>query len=142
MKTATLIFTALVWTLTSENAQAQTKTSSALVQFEQNTAVIDLDPMGFKKRIEQGDVMLIDVRTPAEYVSGHIAGSTNIDWTGADYEKAFGGLDPAKPLLLYCAGGGRSDQAREYLAGKGYKVAHLAEGIAAWKKAGLPVVKD
>jgi rhodanese-related sulfurtransferase len=40
---------------------------------------------------------------------------------------------------LYCAIGGRSDQAREYLQAKGYKAHDLEDGIAAWKEAGLPV---
>lgn len=101
----------------------------------------ELEPPAFQKAIEEGKAVLVDVRTPAEFASGHIAGSVNIDWTGKDYEQAFAKLDLKKPVLLYCHGGGRSEQALEHLADKGYSVRHLDGGISAWKKAGLPVVK-
>jgi rhodanese-related sulfurtransferase len=99
----------------------------------------DLDPLAFKAEIDRGGARLIDVRTPREYAAGHIPGSENIDWTSPDFEAAFARLDPATPVLLYCLVGGRSEQAKEYLAGKGFRVKHLAEGYSAWKKAGLPV---
>lgn len=99
----------------------------------------DLDAAAFKARIDQGGAQLIDVRTAKEYAGGHIPGSTNIDWTAPDYETTFAQLDPATPVLLYCLAGGRSEQAKEYLEGKGFKVAHLVDGYSAWQKAGLPV---
>lgn len=93
----------------------------------------------FESAIKNGDAVLIDVRTPQEFASGHIPGSINIDWTAQGYEASFASLDPKRPLLLYCAAGGRSDQARAYLQDKGYEVRDLEEGIAAWKEAGLPI---
>lgn len=104
-------------------------------------AQTELTPKTFEEAIAKGDAVLVDVRTPAEYGSGHIDGSINVDWTGKDYETAFAKLDPNKPVLLYCHGGGRSEQALEYLESKGYKARHLGGGITAWKQAGLPVVK-
>ncbi len=98
----------------------------------------ELAPEAFQSAIAEGKAVLVDVRTPAEYASGHIAGSVNIDWSAKDYEAGFSQLDPNKPVLLYCLGGGRSEQAMEYLEGKGYSAAHLQGGISAWKKAGLP----
>lgn len=104
-------------------------------------AQTELTPAQFQEAISTGDAVLVDVRTPTEYASGHIAGSVNMDWTAKDYEKGFAKLDPKKPVLLYCHGGGRSEQALEYLESKGYKPQHLGGGITAWKKAGLPTVK-
>ncbi|MCB0765424.1 MAG: rhodanese-like domain-containing protein [Flavobacteriales bacterium] len=101
----------------------------------------DLDPKEFQQAIEEGDAMLIDVRTDREYASGHIPGSVNIDWTAPDYETKFGALDKERPVLLYCHGGGRSDQAKEYLEANGFDVKHLAEGFVAWKGAGLPTTR-
>jgi rhodanese-related sulfurtransferase len=95
----------------------------------------------FNEALKNDDVLLVDVRTPQEYSSGHIPGSINVDWTGNDYEAQFAELDTTKHLLLYCAIGGRSDQAREYLEGKGYRVQDLEDGIKAWKEAGMPVEK-
>lgn len=101
----------------------------------------DLNPARFNQAIATGNFQLIDVRTPKEFSAGHIAGAVNIDWTAADYEAAFSRIDAAKPLLLYCHGGGRSEQALEYLLDKGYRAQHLDGGIVAWRKEGLPEVK-
>ncbi len=101
-----------------------------------------LGPSAFKAEVESGRYQLVDVRTPAEYAAGHLAGSTLIDWTAPDYEQAFARLDAKRPVLLYCHSGGRSEQALEHLAQRGYQVQHLEGGIVAWRKAGLPVVKD
>lgn len=98
-----------------------------------------LDAAAFQDAIEKDDALLVDVRTPQEFASGHIPGSVNIDWTGKNYEAEFAKLDRERPLLLYCAVGGRSDQAREYLEQKGYVVKDLDGGIQAWKEAGMPV---
>lgn len=125
---------ALVLTAGCSNAQSDQNHEVAIQA--------DMDASSFNASIEKGEARLIDVRTPAEFASGHIKGAENMDWTAADYEKKFATLDAARPVLLYCASGGRSDQAKEYLEGKGFKVAHLVDGIAGWKKAGLPVVKD
>jgi len=109
---------------------------------QESAIATDIEGPAFDARIAKGDARLIDVRTPAEFASGHIKGAENIDWTAADYEKNFATLDPKKPVLVYCAMGGRSDQAKEYLVERGFTVIQLLDGIAGWKKAGFPVVKD
>jgi thioredoxin 1 len=98
-----------------------------------------LSPSEFQAAIAKGDAILVDVRTPQEYGSGHIPGSINLDWTAPDYEEKFASLDRGRPVLVYCAIGGRSDQARAYLYEKGYQVLELEDGIVSWKKAGLPL---
>lgn len=101
----------------------------------------ELSPEEFKRAIETGKYQLVDVRTPSEFASGHIAKSSNIDWTASGYETAFAAIKQDTPVLLYCHSGGRSEQALEYLIGKGYRAQHLDGGISAWRKAGFPVVK-
>lgn len=101
-----------------------------------------LSATAFMAAAESGRYQLVDVRTPAEHAAGHLAGSTLIDWTSPDYEQAFARLDAKRPVLLYCHSGGRSEQALEHLAQRGYQVQHLDGGIVAWRKAGFPVVKD
>jgi rhodanese-related sulfurtransferase len=61
---------------------------------------------------------VIDVRSPEEYMSGHVAGSLNIplqDITNHVEEiKAM-----PKPIMLCCASGNRSGQATAYLKSMG-----------------------
>ncbi|MBK8499255.1 MAG: rhodanese-like domain-containing protein [Flavobacteriales bacterium] len=108
-------------------------------QTTKNTTELGVD--AFEQAIATGKARLVDVRTPAEYAAGHLIGSINIDWTADDYEAAFAELDKSMPVLLYCHSGGRSEQALEYLAAKGYRAQHLVGGYAAWKKAGKPSAK-
>ncbi len=122
-------------------AKAQQGDVSKAAPGEDQVVTSDLDAATFKTEIEKGKAVLVDVRTPAEYASGHIAGSVNIDWTASDYEARFATLDPKKPVLLYCHSGGRSEQAKEYLEEKGFAVKHLTTGFMGWKKAGYAVEK-
>lgn len=67
--------------------------------------------------------VLIDVRTPAEFNSGHAKGSTNIplDKISTKIEKI---KQLKKPVVLCCRSGMRSGQATSILKGAGIKDAH------------------
>ncbi len=130
-----LAFSALVLS-TYALGQVQAPVQSAAMAAPQ-----ELTPSEFQRIAALGTHQLIDVRTPQEFSSGHIAGAINIDWTAANYEASFSRIDASRPVLLYCHSGGRSEQALEHLVGKGYRVQHLEGGIAAWRKAGFVVVK-
>lgn len=85
-------------------------------------------------------VQLVDVRTPAEFGTGHLPNAVNLDWTGGQLEAKTGTLDKARPVLLYCASGSRSANAKGYLMDQGFTdVVDLEGGIQAWRSAGLPL---
>ncbi len=98
------------------------------------TPVKSLDTARTKAFIEQNSedqFTLLDVRQPAEYEDGHIAGALLIplpDLSGRLKE-----LDPEKTQLVYCAIGGRSRVAAQMLAGKGFnKVINVSGGFKVW----------
>ena len=84
------------------------------------------------------NAFLIDVRTPAEYKSGHIHGATNIDFNQFENMKiTFDTLDRNQPMLIYCAAGGRSSKTRVLMKEMGFKqIYELSSGISGWKAAG------
>lgn len=87
-------------------------------------------------------VQLIDVRTPGEYASGHIVGSTNIDYNSPDFLDRMRTLDKNKPVAVYCAVGGRSGNAATKLKELGFsKVYDMAGGTQAWNAKQLPLIK-
>lgn len=87
-------------------------------------------------------IQFIDVRTPEEYRDGHIAGSMNWNIHAADFSQKIAGLDKKKPVMVYCAVGGRSGNAARRLSELGFEqVYDLEGGIKAWKAAGKPVEK-
>lgn len=73
---------------------------------------------------------LLDVRSREEHRAWHIAGSTNIPLD--ELVARLGELDPAAPLVVYCASGGRSAAATDHLARLGFAVTNLAGGMSAW----------
>jgi rhodanese-related sulfurtransferase len=76
-------------------------------------------------------VRTIDVRTPAEYGAGHIAGSELVPVN--EFSAIAAGWDRAEPLLVYCATGERSTSAVQYLSDQGFeKVYHFNAGLIAW----------
>lgn len=85
-------------------------------------------------------VQLLDVRTEAEYVEGHIKGAVLIDVKRDDFvENAELLLDKQKPVAVYCKGGVRSRRAAEMLVFRGFRVYNLDKGYVQWQKDGEAV---
>ncbi|NTV12707.1 MAG: sulfurtransferase [Desulfobulbaceae bacterium] len=78
------------------------------------------------------DYQLLDVRQPAEYEQGHISGARLLPLK--ELPARLAELTPDKPVLAYCAVGGRSRAAAQYLSGQGFaQVYNLSGGIKAWQ---------
>lgn len=100
----------------------------------------EITPGELDELLRQGQVLLIDVREPGEFRSGHIAGAVNLPlsrFSIADIPEASG-----RQIVLQCAGGHRSGMALGKCAAAGAAIdTHLGGGIAAWTAAGLPLVR-
>lgn len=95
-----------------------------------------------QKLIEKGKVMVIDVRTPAEYNAGHIHNTQNIDIQSPSFIERIKVLDPNAEYIVNCERGGRSSKAVSLMDGFGFsKTFNLEGGILAWGKDGLPIEK-
>ena len=88
---------------------------------------------------EKKEITIVDVRTPEEFRSGHITGSINIDYNGADFEKHLAGLDKSKFYLIYCRSGNRSSRAHSIMKKLGFKKVYDFGGIIQWKAEGFPI---
>jgi sulfur-carrier protein adenylyltransferase/sulfurtransferase len=79
----------------------------------------------------EGTYTLLDVRQPREYEESRIPGATMIPLP--QLSDRLQELDPEKPVVVYCAIGGRSRAAAQLLSGQGFKeVYNLKGGIKAW----------
>ena len=86
---------------------------------------------------------LIDVRTPAEYVQGHLPKSSNMDFKDPVFVQKIATLDKDKPVFVYCLSGGRSGQAAKLLAQNGFKeVYDMQGGYLKWSAANMPSEKS
>ncbi len=97
-----------------------------------------ISPQEAKEKIDSGDVQIIDVRTPGEYMGGHVPGSINIPHMSVMGRKAE--LESDKELVFICQMGTRSALACEFAAAAGFKELFNVEGgTEAWIKAGYGV---
>ncbi|BAF70292.1 rhodanese-like domain-containing protein [Nitratiruptor sp. SB155-2] len=105
-------------------------------------AYTDLDAKSFYKLAQQKDVILLDVRTPQEYLEGHIPGANLIPLQLFRYLFLGGKGIADKRILVYCHSGNRSVEASKMLESWGAKrVYNLKYGILDWKKRSLPLQK-
>ena len=75
---------------------------------------------------------LVDVRTPAEFLNGHIDRAVNLPLQKAD--ALISSLRKDKAVIVYCASGNRSQQARKLLESNGFREVYDAGGYLSLKK--------
>ena len=85
--------------------------------------------------------VVVDVRTPAEYATGHIPGAVNIPYD--QVAERIGEVEAPHGVALYCMVGPRARKGEEALLASGYaSVFHIEGGLAAWQADGLPVERE
>lgn len=102
-----------------------------------------IGPAALRKSIENADSLtLLDVRTPAEFGSGHIAGSRNVplnELRGRVAEFSSAG----EPIVLICRSGVRARTADRILREAGVRDPRILEGgVLAWRASGGVVERD
>lgn len=89
----------------------------------------------FSAKMKLENVQILDVRTAKEVAKGKIEGAKNIDYFSAQFMEKVAKLNKAYPVLIYCAGGGRSLSASQDLKKAGFKkVYDLEFGFDSWEK--------
>lgn len=86
-----------------------------------------------KQRIKENkNLVLIDVRRPAEYRQGHIPNAIN--YPLSQLRKRVKEIPRDKEILIYCRNGMRSRHAGRILKGKGFSnIAQLRGGLVWWE---------
>lgn len=92
------------------------------------------------ERQQKGDAALVvlDVRTPDEYVAGHVPGAVNIphDQVAARLAE----VPKDKDVVIYCRSGRRTGIAADVLAANGYtRLGHLEGDMLAWQEKQRPL---
>jgi hydroxyacylglutathione hydrolase len=83
------------------------------------------------------DLVVLDVRQPAEWHAGHVPGARHIP--GGELIHRHGELPKDRPVAVYCGSGYRSSVAASFLKTEGHVDVHnVLGGFTAWKKLGLP----
>ena len=100
--------------------------------------VIDLERDEVKRGLEEGSLVLVDVREPHEFAAGHIPGS--ISHPLSSFDPALLPLQQGKRVVFSCAAGVRSVGAIEIAQAAGLALReHYRGGFKDWAMAGEPV---
>lgn len=125
-------------------------TSQQLVD-EARAQIREVAPQDFSA--DRGAAVVIDVREPAEFQTGHLADAINLPRGVLEFQiethpaVAPAGdqapPDKARPIVLYCRTGGRAALAAVSLQRMGFTdVSSISGGITGWSDAGLPVCTE
>ena len=84
--------------------------------------------------------VILDVRTPAEFATGHIKNATNIDFRSKSFRDDLSTLTKSDVYLVCCRSGGRSRSALEMMKALDFRsVFNMLGGITAWKAQNYPI---
>ena len=91
------------------------------------------------RRVQDGDVVVLDVRPEPEYRAGHIAGAVSVPVD--EITRRLRSLPKDRQVVAYCRGPFcvYADDAVRALRRRGYQAARLDDGYPEWARAGLPV---
>ena len=109
---------------------------------EAPTATITSDQLVQRIEKQDKDVVILDVRTPEEFASGHVPGARNIphDQLPNRIAELAGAKD--KEVIVYCRSGKRAAVAQDTLAKHGFKrIRHLEGDIMKWQEEKRPIAK-
>jgi rhodanese-related sulfurtransferase len=86
------------------------------------------------------DALLVDVREPDEWTAGHAPGAVHIPLgqLGARYTE----IPQDGRVYVICRAGSRSNQAAHALAGAGWDVVNVSDGMTGWAAAGRPMTNE
>ena len=111
---------------------------------ETNSQVVqNIKAEKFQEFSALNDGIIIDVRTTAEFNSGHIKDATNIDFYANDFESKLKIVRKDVPIYVYCRSGGRSSSAANKMEKLGFtKVYNMIGGIGSWQSEGYETIKS
>lgn len=91
------------------------------------------------KRVQDGDVVVLDVRPEPEYRAGHIVGAISVPVE--EIARRLRAIPKDRQVVAYCRGPFcvYADDAVRALRLRGYQAVRLDDGYPEWDRAGLPV---
>jgi rhodanese-related sulfurtransferase len=137
-----ILVRSLLITFLLTGAVAEVSAQKASIKSQSTAQVWNVSPQVFKTKLGISKGLLLDVRTLDEFNKGHLSGATMIDYLNPDFEKRIKALDRNKPVFLYCASGGRSEEAAEAMKKAGFRqIYNLEGGYRDLIKVGMPSVQ-
>ena len=148
MKLASLAFIAvgavmITGCATETQSRVEPTMASNYSAATQPTSPVRVNADEFNSVIKDPNVIILDVRTPAEFAQGHIEDAVNLDVSVIDdFALQIGLLDQSKTYAVYCRSGNRSQVAVNTMFSRGINgIYELESGILGWEESGYPVTE-
>ncbi len=105
-----------------------------------DVGIIDQEALLTRIAQQDGDLLILDVRTPAEYEAGHIPGAVNLSHDQLETRLAELAPYKSKDIVAYCRSGRRTALALGVLQANGFEhLWHLKGDMLAWRAANRPL---
>lgn len=122
----------------SPAAPAPAASAGAAVAAAPEKVNTKISPADYQSKFGAGsEHLLLDVRTPEEFATGHIHGAVNIPVQSLP--DRLNEVPRDEPIVVYCHSGNRSGQAALFLDQSGYTQIYDLGGINTWEKQGYPI---
>lgn len=136
------IFLAIVFIFSFISGFPGCKTSEETENQVNNISVSEAFEL-IQNNLNNGNFVILDVRTPQEYQQSHIKNAVNINYNSDNFENLLNELDKSKTVLVYCQSGSRSSSAANVMINIGFNdIYNMLGGISAWISAGYPVISS
>lgn len=85
--------------------------------------------------------VLLHMRTPTAFVSGHIEGAININYNAGHFRTELSSLEPKKTYFVYCRTGRRTAEAVRIMKELGFNsIVRIKGSIVGWRSQNLPLL--
>jgi phage shock protein E len=102
-----------------------------------NSSIKNVDAQPFSQVAATSSTYVLDVRTPGEFATGHLANAHNIDVEASTFASEIAKLDKHATYAVYCHSGRRSGIATSQMQKAGFDhIYNLNGGLAAWNAFG------
>ncbi len=110
-------------------------------QIPSNTQITHVSATEAFTYSQDEDVLILDIRTKEEFLSGKIPNAINIDYYSPTFIQSLNQLDKHKTYLVYCRSGNRSSDTIRIMKELGFtSIIHLEKGIISWTQHNLPLI--
>ncbi|MFQ5870246.1 MAG: ArsR/SmtB family transcription factor [Candidatus Zixiibacteriota bacterium] len=108
--------------------------------FDNRNKLQPIDRKRLLKKAKSGELLVLDVRPYDEFLSGHLPKARSMPLP--ELKDRLEELPSDQEIVAYCRGPYcvLAREAVRFLRAKGFKAVRLEDGVAEWRKAGLPVV--
>ncbi|MVN75582.1 rhodanese-like domain-containing protein [Hymenobacter sp. HMF4947] len=107
---------------------APTTPAPAVVSAATPTPVEANHTAAARQVLNQPGTVVLDVRTPLEFMTGHLPQARNLSVGASDFTQQVAALDTSRTYVLYCGSGQRSGEAALKMQSQGFH--HLINGGA------------